>query len=177
MDAEYRLFKMAERYLCGSMVQRMFHSIDDFLKTAATILNRRKARAGWALEHHVERLLSDAKIPFEMRPDIDGKPDVIIPSRDAYLASDYPESKLIVLGIKRTCKDRWRQVLNEAKRVTRKHLLTIQPGISSSQITEVEQAQLTLIVPRKLHRMYPGSEQSKLLEVEKFVCSVQSILA
>jgi len=43
--------------------------------------------------------------------DVDGRPDVIIPGRDEYLNKSYPIDKLCVIGVKTTCKDRWRQVL------------------------------------------------------------------
>ncbi len=66
--------------------------------------------------NHVEYVLKESGIPHEMRPDIDGKPDVIIPDREAYYNSSYPLDKLWVVGIKTTCKDRWRQVLNEGQR-------------------------------------------------------------
>ena len=38
-----------------------------------------------------------------------------------------------MLGAKSTCKDRWRQVLAEDEKISRKHLLTLEPGISEPQ--------------------------------------------
>ena len=46
MTAEYDLYKMAERLICQSQISRLFQSVDDFLKTAISIINRRKSRAG-----------------------------------------------------------------------------------------------------------------------------------
>lgn len=174
-DAEYELFMMVERYLCGPEVQRMFKSIDDFLKTAMSIMNRRKARAGRSLEHHVERLLAHAKVEFERQPRIDGLPDIVIPNADAYRDPTYPDNRLMVLGIKTTCKDRWRQVLNEASRIREKHILTLQPGISRNQLSEMKQAGIKLIVPKGLHRMYHPDSRSELMTVESFIQSVQNL--
>jgi hypothetical protein len=177
MDAEYKLFKMVERLLCGPLVQRQFKSIDDFLKTATSIMNRRKARAGRALENHVEHLLKNAGVPFEMRPKIRGEPDVIIPSKAAYDDPRYPPNKLFMLGVKTTCKDRWRQVLHEADRVAAKHLLTLQPGISRNQLALMSSANVKLIVPGRLHKKYPGNAQAALLNVRQFIESVRKALA
>ncbi len=176
MDAEYRLFKMVERRLCQNDVQRLFKSIDDFLATAATIMNRRKARAGRSLENHVEHILREAAIPFDVRPDIDGKPDIIIPGKVAYDDLRYPVEKLIMVGVKTTCKDRWRQVLNEAKRIKMKHLLTMQPGISGAQLNEMHEANVSLIVPEAFHKDYPSGSAMRLLTVEHFVTSVRQTL-
>ena len=81
-------------------------------------MNRRKSRAGRSLENHFDHLLKRAQIPHVIRPaDVDGKPDIIIPSVEAYKDNRYPNNRLFMVGVKTTCKDRWRQVLNEAKRI------------------------------------------------------------
>jgi type II restriction enzyme len=94
-------------------------------------MNRRKSRAGWSLENHVEHILTEAKIPYTARPkEVEGEPDILIPSVEAYLDKKYPRDRLCLLGVKTTCKDRWRQVLHEGEGITRKHILTMQRGIS-----------------------------------------------
>jgi type II restriction enzyme len=177
MDAEYRLFKLGERQICQPDVVRVFRDIDDFLRTASSILNRRKSRAGRSLENHVGQALIEAKIPHEMRPrDVDGKPDIVIPNAASYFDPDYPVDKLFLVGVKTTCKDRWRQVLNEGRRVLKKHILTIQPGISSNQLIEMRSAKITLVVPKPLHKKYPVVENMNLLTVEQFVSHVREKL-
>ena len=101
-------------------MQRLFADIDDFIKTALSILNARKARAGRALENHIEFLFREAGLPFEMRATVEGtRPDVLMPGKKAYddaLRGRYPTEKLIMIGVKTTCKDRWRQVLTKHHR-------------------------------------------------------------
>jgi EcoRII C terminal/Restriction endonuclease EcoRII, N-terminal len=178
IDSEYRLFRMAERALCTSEVQRLFRDIDDFLAAAATIMNRRKSRAGRSLENHVGALLSRRSVPHVMRPDrIDGKPDIVIPGADAYLDPNWPLERLFVVGVKTTCKDRWRQVLNEARRVKHKYILTIQPGISENQLREMHEADVSLVVPKHLHGGYPSGAPIELLTLEDFVDRVGTALA
>jgi hypothetical protein len=112
-----------------------------------------------------------------MRPDnIDGKPDVVIPSAEAYLDPDWPLERIFVVGVKTTCKDRWRQVLNEARRVERKYILTVQPGISEAQLREMHEARVSLVVPSSLHREYPRGTPIELLSFEDFVGRVEAAL-
>ena len=171
--AEYKLFRLVERQICQSDIIRLKKDVDDFLRTASSILNRRKSRAGRALENHVEFLLRKAGVPFEMRPEVDGRPDVVIPSLRAYNDPQYPIRKLFIIGVKTTCKDRWRQVLNEGKRVPEKYLITTQQGISSGQLKEMSDARITLIVPKPLHKDYPESSGVPLLDFESFLSLVR----
>lgn len=176
MDREYALFRMAERFLCQDEICRQFKSVDDFLSVAARIMNRRKSRAGRALENHVGYLLHDAQIPFDARPVVDGQPDVLIPGKAQYEDPLWPEDRLYVVGVKTTCKDRWRQVLNEARRVRRKHILTIQQGISAKQLAEMRDSGVSLVVPQKLHSMYPAVDKMEVLTVRQFVDAVRKTL-
>lgn len=177
IHAEYQLFKLAERQICHQDVSGLFRDIDHFLSTASSIMNRRKSRAGRSLENHFEQVLIDTGIPHKMRPrNVDGKPDIVIPSEAAYHDSQYPLEKLFVVGVKTTCKDRWRQVLNEGKRQPAKHIVTIQQGISASQLNEMHKANVTLVVPKRLHKDYPRDRDITLLGVDDFVSQVQASL-
>jgi hypothetical protein len=176
MEVEYQLFQRAERQICQTQIARTFKDVDDFLKTARSIGNRRMSRGGRSLENHVHHVLSLAGIPHDMRPALPGKPDVVIPSADAYRDNDYPLEKLCVIGIKMTCKDRWRQVLNEAKRVDKKHLLTMQQAISPNQLTEMQDAGLTLIVPKKLQKGYP-EHPIKILTIDEFIGGIRTLFS
>jgi hypothetical protein len=180
IETEYQLFQFVERIVCQNVVAgRLFRNIDEFIQTALSILNRRKARAGRSFENHVERILTEAGIPHKMRPALgtDGRPDILIPSEEAYSDLSWPDRKLFVIGLKTTCKDRWRQVLNEGRRVQSKHILTLQQGITSTQLKEMQEARVSLVVPKPLHNKYPKSWQSALLDVEGFIVTVKQRLA
>lgn len=174
VDIEYSLFRVVERKICQPEITRLFKSIDDFISIASSLMNRRKSRAGRALENHVEYILTCAKVPFSIRPNVDGKPDVIFPNKTAYDDPHFPDNNLNMLGIKTTCKDRWRQVLNEAKRIEVKHLLTLQQGISRNQLAEMQEANVVLVVPAPLHDKYPKEFRGDLLTVDGFVRQLRS---
>jgi len=79
-----------------------------------------------------------------------------------------------MLASKTTCKDRWRQILNEADRIAPKHLVTLQQGVSENQFTEMIAAGVTLVVPRKLHESYPSKIQPQLLTLEQFILETKA---
>lgn len=175
--AEYQLFRTLERKISLPSVRRKFESIDEFVDVAATVMNRRKSRAGHSLEYHVEALLSAAKLPFDRQVRIDGKvrPDILIPGKMAYENPSYPSSRLIVVGLKTTCKDRWRQILNEGKRVKEKHLLTLQAAISSDQLKEMKEANITLVVPKPYHKGYDARTGVRMLTIDGFISKVRGL--
>lgn len=173
IETEYSLFRMAERQICQSQIVRIFRDVDDFLRTASSIMNRRKSRAGRSLENHFHHLLTEAKIPHTMRPSsIEGQPDVVIPSEEAYLDRRYPRDKIWIVGVKTTCKDRWRQVLREGSGVSVRYLLTLQAGISSNQLIQMQASQVSLIVPSRIQKTYPRAHSGALLSVSAFLKSV-----
>jgi len=94
---------------------------------------------------------------------------MILPNKRAYDDPDFPTERLVVLAMKTTCKDRWRQVLNEARRIKRKHLLTLQPGISGKQLDAMWNSGIQLVVPKSLHSKYPKESSMRLLSVSDFV--------
>jgi len=176
LETEYQLFQRAERQICQKEIARTFKDVDDFLKTARSIGNRRMSRSGRSLENHVDYVLSKAGVPHDMRPPLDGNPDVVIPGAAAYRDKTFPLDKLCVIGVKTTCKDRWRQVLHEARRVPKKHILTTQKGISSNQLTQMQEAGVTLVVPEKLHKYYPKHPIS-LLTLDQFIDETRARLS
>jgi hypothetical protein len=80
------------------------------------------------------------------------------------------------VGVKTTCKDRWRQVLNEARRTKRKYILTLQQGISSKQLRQMHEANIVLVVPERLHKHYPKDRQIEILSLREFIDRVKVAL-
>jgi hypothetical protein len=174
MDTEYSLFKRVERKICEAALVRSFDDVDDFIDAAQTLLQRRKSRAGRSLENHVSYFLKRAGIPHDMRPKIGGKPDVVIPSKKDYENKNYPADKLFLVACKTTFKDRWAQVIKEGKRVGEKHLFTLQKGIAKTQLEEMREANVTVVVPDTYHAGYPKSPN--VLSVAQFFDRIKTAL-
>jgi EcoRII C terminal len=78
-----------------------------------------------------------------------------------------------MLAVKTTCKDRWRQVINEADRIQQKHLFTLQEGVSEGQFREMTGAGISLVVPEQLKSSYPASIQQHLQTLESFIGDIR----
>lgn len=78
---------------------------------------------------------------------------------------------------KTTCKDRWRQILNEADRLRdeNKYLCTMQQGISSAQMDEMQAEKVILVVPKAYHSAYPAEKRDRIWTLSKFVNYVKEI--
>lgn len=170
IENEYRLYKIAERKVKQAEINRLFRDIDDFLRTANSILQSRKSRAGKSFENQVTSLLEENGVIFVKQPTVDNtRPDIIIPSVEAYYDDAFPIERKFAIGLKRTCKDRWRQVLQEAPRIPIKHLITMQNGISAMQLNEMNNSRVKLIVPRYLHNSYPPNRPMVLITLDEFI--------
>ena len=180
-DQEYRLFRLIEYHAYKDIVGNGFKDMDDFVEVANQVLNRRKSRAGKSLEHHIASIFDDNRIEYEGQVITEGnkKPDFIFPSGKAYHSIYFPVEKLISLASKTTCKDRWRQVINEADRLRDrdKYLLTLQQGISAAQLEEMEHERVILVVPKKYISLYPAVYQDKIWTVKKFIDYVKEVEA
>lgn len=175
VDAEYQLFRVVERHLCERLVQNGFPELELFLKEAKSILNRRASRAGRAFENHVSYTFSKLGVPHEMRVrEIQGSPDVLIPGKAEYLDTTFPRGRVFMVGLKTSCKDRWRQVTHEAPLVGTKCILTLQPGISARQIDAITESGIKLVVPSYLKKNYPPTHRDRLLSVEQFAREVHA---
>ncbi len=74
-----------------------------------------------------------------------------------------------------TCKDRLRQVLPEADRVERKHLITLEPSISNDQLEQIRDRKIQLVVRLPVQVTYL-KEQAELLWSQRQVIDEQRTL-
>lgn len=149
--------------------------MDDFLSFSLSVQNRRKSRVGLALENHLELLFTECGIQYKRTAITENKakPDFIFPSVAAYHDPAFNVLRLTMLGVKSTCKDRWRQVLAEADRIDHKHLLTLETSISRHQTDEMQAKNLQLVLPRGLHGTYTPAQQAWLMDVASFTALVR----
>jgi EcoRII C terminal len=111
-----------------------------------------------------------------VKADGDTTVDFLFPKLLSYqgLAANAPAGCGVVsLASKSTIKERWRQVLREARKLSQKHLCTLQPGISQAQIAEMNDAGVVLVIPRAFQSSYkPGT--ATVLSVSDFIDRVRA---
>ncbi|MEB0266799.1 type II restriction endonuclease [Cryobacterium sp. 10I5] len=182
VSMEHRMFRTLEKHRISESIANGFLGqdggvdVDAFLKLSLSVHNRRKSRAGLSLEEHISAILSANDVRYVKKAKTEGKkePDFLFPSKAAYDDRTFPPSYLTMLGSKTTLKDRWRQVLNEADRIPKKHLLTLQPAISEDQTAEMKAENLQLVIPRELHSQgFSREQQHWLMGLDDFIIEVQ----
>lgn len=177
LETEFELFKAIENQLYSEILSKNFASVEELVKTANSILNRRKSRAGKSLEHHLEEIFKISSLKFQTQAVIEGnkKPDFLFPNASAYNDLGFNSDKLIFLASKTTCKDRWRQILNEADRIRIKHLFTLQQGISKNQLEEMKKYGVKLVVPHLYHSSFPKEYRGDIYSLQDFIKNVSSL--
>lgn len=182
MEREEILFRTLERYLIADRLSMGFGGnvdagvdVDGFLSYSLSVQNRRKSRVGLALENHLELLFIECGLKYARTAVTENKakPDFIFPSVAAYHNPAFNPLQLTMLGVKSTCKDRWRQVLAEADRIDHKHLLTLETSISAHQTDEMQAKNLQLVLPSGLHETYTPKQQTWLMDITSFTALVR----
>ena len=178
-ECEFQVFRSVEEATAMPLISDGFSSMSDFVALAQTILQRRRSRAGRSLELHVRELFVEERLreghDFQYQPETELKkrPDFLFPNEQRYRDDAYPAERLMMLAVKTTARDRWRQVVTEADRVKIKHLLTVQRGVSENQFREMVGAGVKLVVPSPLIHQYPRSVQPHLQTLESFIADVR----
>lgn len=182
MEKEEQLFRAFERHIVSKRLTEGFLSVsgapdvDSFVSYSLSVQNRRKSRVGLTLENHVEQIFKTHGLRHSRtaRTENRSKPDFLFPSQESYQDVGFRADRLLMLGVKSTCKDRWRQVLAEADRITSKHLLTLEAPISQHQTDEMRSKELTLVIPRPIQSAFNSTQRTELMTLAGFISLASS---
>lgn len=181
LDHEEAMFRRLERRVVAERLEQGFVTaggtdVDGFISFSLGVQNRRKSRMGHSLENHIAAVFDSFGLPYERgaRTEHGQKPDFLFPGTDVYRAALVGDRRLLMLGAKSTCKDRWRQVLAEAVKIPRKHLLTLEPGITEPQTTQMEAVNLQLVVPTSIQNTYNPRQKMWLWSMGQFINEVRA---
>ena len=175
---EAEIFYSLEKAAAPPQIWGGFSSVEDFLEIAQKMIQRRKARAGRSLELHTRKIFLEEGLKegtdFEYQPvtELGKRPDFLFPSAECYRNSEFPASRLRMLAVKTTCKDRWRQVLDEANRIENKHLLTLQEGMSENQFEQMKSAGIQIVIPAPSISTYSQRIQPHLKTISEFITEI-----
>jgi hypothetical protein len=174
-EREEILYRTLEKHIVGEKLRTGFYDVDDFFDYSKSAQNRRKSRAGLALENHLEFLFRQNNIRHDRTPitENNSKPDFLFPGIAEYKNQTFNSINLTMLGVKSTCRDRWRQVLTEAERIGKKHVLTLESAISVNQTNEMQHHSLQLVVPQKIISTFRPEQQRWLFTVSDFMALVK----
>lgn len=176
LDREESLFRALERRIVQDRIDLSFDSVDEFVAYSLSVHNRRKSRMGHAFENHLEELLRLRKLQHKRQGKTEGRRrvDFLFPGERAYQDKNFPARKLAMLAAKATCKDRWRQVLDEADRIPIKHLCTLQPRISTDQTRTMHDRGIVLVIPKAIQATYTCEQMQDIMSVEEFLDMIET---
>lgn len=172
IEREEILFRTLEKHLLGErLIKGFVNDVEGFIQYSLSIQNRRKSRVGYALENHIEEVFIKYDIRYSRGKITENKskPDFIFPSIEKYYENDFNFGLLTMLGVKSTCKDRWRQVLSEADKIEDKHLFTLEAAISENQTTEMMERKVQLVLPKRLHSTYSNHQKEWIIDMGTFI--------
>ena len=182
MNEEKALFRHIERREVSNRLEKGFvgrnlpshepdADVEGFLQYSLRVQNRRKSRAGYALEHYLSAIFDARELRYARNAQTENRshPNFLFPGQSEYLDTSFPIERLTMLSAKTASKDRWQQVLSEAMRILDKHLLTLEPGISENQTNQMRTSKLQLVVPRGIHETYGADQQKWLMSLSDFL--------
>jgi hypothetical protein len=175
LEREEALFRALEREIVSKRLREGFGSggddVEAFVEFSLQVHNRRKSRAGYSAENHLEQVFRDHGIRYSRnkRTERKSRPDFIFPSIESYHDPTFARTSLSMLGVKTTCKDRWWQILDEADEIADKHLFTLETGISEDQTDAMRSRRVQLVLPASLHETFKPTQQTGLLRVSDFL--------
>jgi hypothetical protein len=129
-----------------------------------SLAQSRKARAGSTFEDINRLLFRRVDVPFDEQPQIDGRPDFVMPS-----AAHYRRNAMdcLIFTAKRTLRERWRQIVTEGARGYGFFLATLDDKISAQQIEAMRNNRVFIVCPTTLKRA-KYSEQVNVLSYSEF---------
>lgn len=161
-DIEYALYKRAEiRYRAAEVIRivtdggtdlvasvvRSFPKLDALFLSAS---QQRKTRAGRSFEHHIARVLRDGRIRYEEQAITGGRrPDFVLPSVAVLTSMTRSFDEAMVLSLKTTLRERWKQVPMERFRCAL-FLATVDDRVSSEAVDGMQTQGIYLVVPESL---------------------------
>ena len=129
-----------------------FYALDRFF---LGLTQGRRPRAGKAFELLIKELFVRLRYPFTPQPIINGQPDFILPSIE-HFRRNAPDA--IIFTIKRTLRERWRQIVTEGTRGLGFFLATIDEGIAVRDLEAMLQSRIYVVVPTRIKTIRPDYE-------------------
>lgn len=183
-EQEYKLFKIFEEeiikheYRENPFADGATIDVESFTKYYIKVRNRRMSRAGSSLELHITKILDAKNIKYAAQAHTENgkRPDFLFPSQAAYNDPDFEEDRLRMLAAKTSLKDRFRQVSDEADRISHKHLITITPNdVTENKLQQLEQLNIMLVLPSGIQQTYTDAIGNRSITFSEFLREIEAL--
>lgn len=144
-----------------SLLDRNFWALDKFF---LGVSQGRRPRAGKAFEHVIKVLFGTLGYPYTPQAVINGQPDFLLPGIDHFKLNPMD---CIIFTVKRTLRERWRQITTEGIQGHQFFLATIDEKVANRDLPEMLRNRIYLVVPEDIRvKCYP--EQPNVISFEGF---------
>ncbi|BAV34770.1 restriction endonuclease [Sulfuricaulis limicola] len=135
-----------------NLLEKNFWALDRFF---LGLTQGRRPRAGKAFEHVINKLFTTLGYPYTSQPIINGQPDFLLPSIEHYR---HNAMDCIIFTVKRSLRERWRQIVTEGTRGHMFFLATIDEGIGERDLADMLKNRIYLVMPERIRAAhYPKS--------------------
>lgn len=160
----YEEYKQVERIAGAETIAEVFigllgsHSAEETVRLFGThffaldrfflgLTQGRRPRAGKTFEYLIKELFVRLRYPFSSQPIINGQPDFLLPSIEHF---ERYAADCIIFTVKRTLRERWRQIVTEGTRGLGFFLATIDEDVAERDLAEMLRSRVTLVVPERI---------------------------
>lgn len=143
------------------LLRERFWTLD---KVFLGLTQGRRPRAGKAFEHVIKVLFTALGYPYDPQPIINGQPDFLMPGIAHYRR--HP-TDCIVFTVKRSLRERWRQITTEGAHGFRMFLATIDAGVGERDLNDIRKNRIILVVPKSVKKA-AYANQSGVITFERF---------
>ena len=127
----------------ADLISNNFYALDKFF---LSLTQSRRVRAGTAFEVLIREFFIHLNYPFTSQPRIDGNPDFVLPSVEHY---DADPLTVIIFTVKRSLRERWRQIVTEGAKGLGFYLATIDDAVSAVDLKAMQKQKIFLVVPAR----------------------------
>ena len=144
-----------------NLLEENFWALDRFF---LGLTQGRRPRAGKAFEHIIKHLFNVLNYPYTPQPIINGQPDFLLPSVNHFRKN---AMDCIIFTVKRTLRERWRQIVTEGTRGYLFFLATIDESIAARDLEQIQDHRIYLVMPERIRKeKYP--DQINVISFESF---------
>jgi hypothetical protein len=174
MQEEDRLFRRFERRLVAARLTDGFRDAeqskaDGFLGFSQGVQQLRRTRTDAALRSHLSALFQAHDLIFDNLASTGNGPAFLFPGQSAAGDPTFPASRLTGLEVSLTPSWLDERPVRGLERVSPWHVVTLEPGLSTSQTDDLRRRDRRLVLPRPLHPTLRIEQRAELMDVGDFL--------
>jgi hypothetical protein len=131
------------------IVRACVERFDDIYNICLRASQARSSRVGGTFETHMHTALSAGDVPHSPQSIFEGsRPDFVLPAGATYADPNKRSAMSLILTLKTTLKERWRQVVSESTGCPL-YLGTLDESVTGETLDQLERHKIILVVPER----------------------------